>query len=357
MYPSDQFGCGHYRLIYPARVLKENGYDVTIVNPEERNIAITKTDGVIQHVTYPQDADVMVFQRVTHNDLVPTIAWLRAHGVTIVTDIDDDLTTIHPDNYVWGAYHPKSVHNHSWNNPGKAASIASLTTVSTPALLARYASGGNGVVLPNCIPGSALEIERNRRSDRVIGWPGSLHSHPDDPQVVRHALRRIVDEGATFQMVGNSDGCGNAFGLQSDPEGTGSVEFKDWMKQIADRIGIGIAPLAETKFNEAKSWLKILEMSALGIPFVAADLPEYRKFVHAAGIPSWCLARKPRHWYQALLRLWGEEDQALRRTVGEHAREHAARWTIERHAHKWLEAWTEARERDLQNMDKIFMKA
>jgi hypothetical protein len=346
VYPADQFGCGHYRLIYPARVLQAQGHDITIVNPNQRNISITHTNGKIQHVTYPQDADVMVFQRVTHHDLVPTLAWLRARGVTIVTDIDDDLSAMHPNNAAWGSYHPKSTTHHSWNNIGKASQIASLTTVSTPALLDRYANG-KGIVLPNCIPAAAFSIERHA-NPQTIGWPGSLHSHPNDPQSVGGALRRLLSEGATFRMVGNQSGCGAAFGIGADPWGTGPVAFGRWLEAIANYIGIGIAPLADTKFNEAKSWLKVLELSALGIPWIASDLPEYQKFAQQAKLPHWMLARKPQQWYRGLKTLWDPINKSTRRALADQAQQHAANWTVERNAWKWAEAWTSAREQDLQ---------
>ena len=43
------------------------------------------------------------------------------------------------------------------------------------------------------------------------------------------------------------------------------------------KLGIGVAPLADTKFNAAKSWLKMAEMAALGVPCVVSPRAEYMR--------------------------------------------------------------------------------
>ena len=42
------------------------------------------------------------------------------------------------------------------------------------------------------------------------------------------------------------------------------------------RCDFAVAPLVDTPFNRCKSDLKILEYSALGLPVIASDLPQYR---------------------------------------------------------------------------------
>ncbi len=39
------------------------------------------------------------------------------------------------------------------------------------------------------------------------------------------------------------------------------------------RCTVGIAPLVDRPFNRSKSWIKGLEYSAFGLPFVASPLP------------------------------------------------------------------------------------
>jgi hypothetical protein len=87
-------------------------------------------------------------------------------------------------------------------------------------------------------------------------------------------------------------------GLWGDPRG-GGVPFEEWPRAVAS-VGVGIAPLADTKFNRSKSWLKPLEMSATGVPWVASPRAEYVR-LHALG--AGVLADRPRVWYRELKRL------------------------------------------------------
>ena len=73
VYPGDLTGCGHFRLIWPAEVLKAEGYDIEIVPPNDRkdvniqwhNDSVTG-EPVIDEAYCPEDADVLVMQRITH---------------------------------------------------------------------------------------------------------------------------------------------------------------------------------------------------------------------------------------------------------------------------------------------------
>src|SRR5689334_24701002 len=49
--------------------------------------------------------------------------------------------------------------------------------------------------------------------------------------------------------------------------------FDAWPRALS-ALGIGLAPLADSTFNRAKSWLKPLEMAAVGVPCVMSALPD-----------------------------------------------------------------------------------
>jgi hypothetical protein len=176
-----------------------------------------------------------------------------------------------------------------------------------------------------------------RHDSDVIGWPGSYHSHPNDPETVGGAIARLVDEDASFVMRGDSTGAGRAFGLAADPPG-GAVPIEEWPRAVAS-LGVGIAPLADTKFNRSKSWLKPLEMSAAGVPWVASPRVEYER-LHRLG--AGVLADRPRAWYRELKRL--RESPALRAELSEAGRVVAEHLRLRDHAWKWMDAWSRAYE-------------
>jgi hypothetical protein len=114
--------------------------------------------------------------------------------------------------------------------------------------------------------------------------------------------------------------------------------LEQWPESVG-RIGIGIAPLADTRFNRSKSRLKPLEMCAAGVPWVASPRPEYAR-LHAAG--AGILADRPRTWYRELKRL--RESPALREELSQAGRGVAAANRLEDHAWRWHAAWGKAYE-------------
>jgi hypothetical protein len=332
-YPADAFGCGSFRMRWPGEACAAAGHDVRVVEPKDRRLRVVMEGHTVRDVL-DVDADVVVLQRVTHAYMAQAVGVMRAKGITVVVDVDDDLSSIHPSNPAWAVHRP-GAGLHSWHNVALACRNASLVTVSTPALLDVYARHGRGHVLPNYLPDYYYGIERV--DSDTIGWPGSYHSHPNDPESLGGAIARLVDEGADFVMRGDPTGAGRAFGLAVDPPG-GAVSIEEWPRAVAS-LGVGIAPLADTRFNAAKSFLKPMEMSACGVPWVASPRAEYRK-LHEMG--AGVLADRPRTWYRELKRL--RESAALRAELSEAGRTVAEQLRLRDNAWRWAEAWARAYE-------------
>jgi hypothetical protein len=333
VYPADAFGCGSFRMRWPSEACAAAGHDVHVVDPKDRKLRVVVEGDQVRDVL-DVDADVVVLQRVTHAYMAQAVGVMRAKGITVVVDVDDDLSSIHPSNPAWAVHRP-GAGLHSWHNVALACRNASLVTVSTPALLDVYARHGRGHVLPNYLPDYYYGIERV--DSDTIGWPGSYHSHPNDPESLGGAIARLVDEGADFVMRGDSTGAGRAFGLAADPPG-GAVPIEEWPHAVAS-LGVGIAPLADTKFNRAKSWLKPLEMSACGVPWVASPRAEYQR-LHALG--AGVLADRPRAWHRELKRL--RKSAALRAELSDAGRAVAGQLRLRDNAWRWAEAWQKAYE-------------
>lgn len=339
VYPADVYGCGFYRLIWAAEQLIRDGHDIEIVMPEDNRLYghMDKNGNTIS-VTAPKDADVMVMQRITSRNLAQAIPLWRKKGIAVVMDLDDDLAAIHPANPAWKALHPRQgSKSFDWRVAENAARDVSLLTVSTPELARRYAPHGRVAVFDNYIPQSYLDIEH--RDSEVIGWGGSIASHPHDFEVIGHALARVVDDGAYFRVVGPDYGVPDATRIKRIGawSATGSIDLSDWPCTLAYEIGIGIAPLADTRFNAAKSRLKPLEYAALGIPTLMSPRAEYQK-LHELGIGKLC--SKPKDWERALRLLIKEP--SLREDISIRGRQICEGMTIERNAHVVWSAWEEA---------------
>ena len=99
-------------------------------------------------------------------------------------------------------------------------------------------------------------------SSRTVGERhGDLITDPADLHQMGPAVQRLVHEGASYWGVGPNyaerEGDGalrRALGLNDDPPTSGPVSMDEYPRRVAE-IGVGIAPLAQTAFNRAKSWL------------------------------------------------------------------------------------------------------
>jgi hypothetical protein len=129
-----------------------------------------------------------------------------------------------------------------------------------------------------------------------------------------------------------------ALGLAEDPPGVGDIDFKQWPRYVS-ALGVGIAPLADTVFNAAKSWLKVLELSGAGVPWVASPRPEYHRF-HQFGVGV--LADRPKVWYRECKQLLASP--GLREEQSGRGLEVARQHIIDDHCEAWWEAWTTARQ-------------
>jgi GT2 family glycosyltransferase len=84
-------------------------------------------------------------------------------------------------------------------------------------------------------------------------------------------------------------------------------DFVAWLRTQADRWQLGVAPLVDTEFNLAKSDLKFLEYTALGLPSILSDIGPYRGLdaVGATVVPN-----GTEKWREAIVA--AADDAALR---------------------------------------------
>jgi hypothetical protein len=100
-------------------------------------------------------------------------------------------------------------------------------------------------------------------------------------------------------------------------------------------MDVGIVPLADSVFNQAKSALKGLEYAAIGLPYVASPTLPYQ-MAHKEGLNGF-LARKPAEWVAYLSKLLGNAE--FRVQTGMRNKEMMSTLTIEAQVGRWISAW------------------
>lgn len=340
--PADGHGCGHYRLVWPADVLQQQGHDITILPPNEKSGFLAKVgekangDKELMNVQVPTDADVIVIQRPAHPLQPQMIKMMRSNGIAVVVDMDDDMSCIDPGNIAFHVYRPRSNSPLSWRHAEASCREATLVTTTTRALQRRYAPHGRGMIIDNYIPAVALTFPKERTGR--FGWAGTTKSHPNDLQVTGSVVQQLIDEGEDFRVVGGQSEVQHCLRLKEQPTVTGSVELPKWVATIAQTYDVGMVPLAPTAFNAAKSCLKGKEHMAVGVPFVFSPREEYRRLHRESGcgLP----ADKPKDWYVQIKRLL--TDEVLWKEQAEAGKEYMQTQTYQKQAWRWMEAWTSA---------------
>lgn len=226
----------------------------------------------------PDDTQVLLVER----DAVPAhlvddvISTCRDRAVRLVVDLDDDLLSASSRaRLVAGGYDEDEL-----DGLQRVVAEADAVIVSTAELAARVGDVAREVhVVPNRLGPEVWADEREqvptRRPDGAVRvlYMGSA-THGEDIAIVRSVFDgRKTRYGSTIALdvVGVLDDDEQWFTRLDVPRDERAYDrFSGWLRRYRNRWDIGIAPLARTSFNDAKSDLKFLEYTALGLPTVAS---------------------------------------------------------------------------------------
>jgi hypothetical protein len=334
--PMDDGACAFFRIKEPVRVARTVGVDAEWFK-EVAVVATHYPSGATEVHELRHDCDVLVLQRPLMQATYAIAVQAKKQGIKVVVELDDDLHAVHRRNTVGPFLDPKKQpwHNRDW--AARTIKIADLLTVSTPALC-RYGPE-KAVVVRNRLPEAALALRPTVSPARhTVGWTGTVAVHPEDLQATEGGLSKVQ---APISIVGDDRGVADALkippgrvklGAEWDPD------IPSYWKLVAENIGVGIAPLEMSAFNESKSALKPTEMCALGIPFVASPTSEYKRMVTESG--AGLIAQSRGQWARMVNRLLNDdgEYERMRQRGADWAAEHA----IERHVDDWINAWSRA---------------
>lgn len=335
-----------YRLYLPGQALKEQGADVvvdtagpTLAWDREWHGPEPPPDARIMALAKKPDADTIIMQRPGRRWWADVIPFLQEAGCRVVVDVDDLFTKIHQKNIALGAYDPKLREHSNYQWIAEACRRADLVTCTTPALLSHYGFG-HGMVIPNFVPRGYLGLHAEKMRE-TAGWTGSTATHPEDLQVTRGAIGRVIaDRGWRFHVVGTGVGVKDALELKDEPSNTGEwVPFGEYPGRMAE-ISLGIVPLADSPFNKAKSALKMMEFASLGVPVVASATPDNQRMA-AEGVGV--TVGHPSHWRKTFSKL--VSNPAYREDLAGRSRERMAEFTYENQCWRWGFAWGLDRER------------
>jgi glycosyltransferase involved in cell wall biosynthesis len=303
----DQWGgSGWARIGQYVPFMREAGHTVVtgILWDNDNHLEVEDSDGVMHA------PDLILSQRLMHDNLDKSYKSARQAGQIIVNDVDDWYWGLSPQNDAFYHSHPK--HNTKENTTFYRASLAasSYLTVSTPYLAQRLRNWSRMPIqiLPNYVDVTRFRtVPITDSTVPEVGWAGSTSHRSGDIETVAGILRpmqsrdeiRLVHAGA----YPYSPSYASKLGVDDESVRTNPRCGHEHYPVILD-FEVGIVPLRSTAFNDAKSDIKGLEYAASGIPFVAAMSPAYKDLYGAwtdlFADPGFYLAKNGSDWTRKL---------------------------------------------------------
>jgi glycosyltransferase involved in cell wall biosynthesis len=254
---------------------------------------------------------------------------LREAGTAIVWDNDDDL-----------ADERSSMRTDAITaRLAETLELAHVVTTTSPVLAEQYRAWGarEVQVVENYLP-DYYAADR-RRSERdgglVIGWTAA-GEHAQDLRALglRATLERLLAAHPEVRVVS----AGLELGLPPERYAyTLVVQYQELARYVS-QFDIGIAPIADTPFNRAKSSVKVKEYAAMGVPWLASPIGPYAGLGEKQGGR---LVSDDR-WYEELDRL--VRDARARRKLAKRGVKWGESQRLRRNLDRWHAAVTRAAE-------------
>lgn len=273
------------------------------------------------------DYDVVVGQRLTGAAHPQWFALCADPGLLCVFDMDDDLINIDPANTV-----PHQIYAPQADDTRRLVAASDVVTVCTPHVQGEMSKiNPNVVLLPICMDPALLRKPEPHGERLTLGWAGSVFHH-QDWQVLPGQLHKVAPllPHVDFHAIGH-DFTQGAFAGRTRTSG-----HLGWFEHVQRLdFDLGVAPLLRSEWNKGKSWTKLLEYGARGIPALAEEWGQYRDFINDGmnGVvigpgDSWA------GWLEGVL-----TDDVFRAELAAGAYATAESLTIDKHAYKWARVY------------------
>jgi len=262
--------------------------------------------------------DICIVQRAAMSSVQRVdalIGTLGAMGAALVVDVDDAFVAMDD--------HPEAALYRPLNAAIERAIAASAETwFSTPELARLYAHVAHRhAVMPNALDPRIWRDWRNPRpqpftQDKVRMLYMGTGTHGPDFQTIRPALERLWQEREgrfDLTLIGIAPEVEPAPWLHRLSPPADAIAYPRFVRWLRGQgpFDIGLAPLADSAFNRAKSDIKLLDYLALGVLPVVQDCPAYQLDSDAVHV-----ALHATDWFETLLRVLDDRDAACAHAVG-----------------------------------------
>ncbi|MCK0163756.1 glycosyltransferase [Marinobacter sp. S6332] len=321
VYPADQWGCGHYRMMQPLEAMKALGVAGGMIARE--------------WLTVPEIAklnpDSCVYQRQITDEAIASMKQVRRFlKKPVVYELDDYLPNL-PLKSAYRKNMPKDI----LKSLRRSLKHVDRFVVSTHPLAEAFKGIHSDIrVVENRLPlewWQDLNSMRRQSDKPRVGWAGGI-GHTGDLELVEAVVRELAEE-VDWVLFGMCPDSLKPF-VKEVHEG---VDIALYPPKLASmNLDLAIAPLEDNLFNRCKSNLRLLEYGACGFPVVCSDVEPYR----AHGLPVTRVKNRYKDWMDAIRMHLSDLDETARQ--GDELKSVILRdWMLEgENLQQWLRAWT-----------------
>lgn len=315
----------NYRCYQPMHALERGGHEI-----EHNRVGAPRF-----RISSLRRADVVHIHRYADAEMVDVTRQLRSLGVGTLWDNDDDITAIPRE----------SPHYRSIGGPANRAKVMravksmvnAVDVVTTPssrlAEQFRDAGAADVRVLENFLPPEFGNASPRKHTGITIAWLAGLEHQLDYQRLrLKPVFEELLDRHADLRVLS----VGLGLGLPPDRyEHRPLVDFLQ-LAEVLSHADIGIAPLADIPWNQARSNVKVKEYAAAGLPWLASPVTPYCGLGEKQG----GMLVSDDTWSTALEDLIC--NSRARKKLSKNAKKWAKSQLIDQHAHLWLQAYKDA---------------
>ena len=317
----------NYRSYQPLAAVARRGRHEVVRNARDRTIAAAEM----------LSCDVVHIHRLVTAELRALARRLRAEGIGIVWDNDDDVASLPRANPHYARLGAAGRREHVVGT-AEMVRLADVVTTPSAVLADKYRElGATDVrVLENRLPREFMGVKPIAHDDVVIACLAGLEHRVDYDQLgLRDALARTLDAHPDVRLLTIG------LGLGLVPERTEHIPLAGFLDlvRILARADVGLAPLVDIPWNRARSNVKLKEYAAAGLAWLASPVGPYLGMGEREGgrlVPD-------DGWHDAIEQL--VRDARARRKLAKRG----AKWVrdegVDAHAREWEAALRDAAER------------
>jgi glycosyltransferase involved in cell wall biosynthesis len=314
-----------YRAILPGEALRRKGHDVRVIKHDDASRVPMErfSDRDVVHVYRRHDKTVAKF-----------VDGLRARGIGVTYDNDDDLRLAPEDSEFYKKHRATGIQRY-FREQVAIMRRAHLITTTTDTLAGRWAQEVDRPieVVPNFI-GDQHFVRTARNSDGiVVGWVAGKEHVADARRLkIAEVLQDVMAKRPEIRVV--------TIGVRLDLDASRYTHHEHIplhaLGEHVRRFDVGIAPLSDIPMSYARSDVKLKEYSAAGVPWLASNRGPYTPLTPKCG----GLLVEDDAWQAAIIELAGSKWKRLQ------LRRCAERWArsqrIDKHVGRWEAVWQEA---------------